>query len=214
MKQSVAILANGSLNIPLVQEKISSFSYLIAADGGLVSCHQMGLVPDLILGDFDSCPKKLLDFYPQAEKKSYPRNKDFSDLELCLQIAKDMGFESAVAFGALGKRIDHSLYNLQMLIKYPFLKSLEEGSETVFLLPKKIKLSCQIGRTLSLFSAFAPATHIYTSGCRWDLQNATFNHHFMSLSNEALFEEIYIEYQEGFLFCALQQDADLKQDLS
>ena len=201
---TAAILASGAYDPLPSKEELSRFSHLFAVDGGLIACHQLSLTPHLFIGDFDSCPKNLLTLYPHVEKKLYPKDKDYSDLELALQIALERGFRKAVAFGALGKRLDHSIYNLQLLLKFPLLTSLKNGYEEVFLIQRETVLSCIPGQTLSLFSLFEPAEGVSTKGCKWELQNVCLNHLFMSLSNEANSHKVHIQCQKGPLFCCLQ----------
>ena len=112
MSHSVALIASGELNHKACLAKIRSFSYVIAVDGGLVYCKKMHIQPKLIIGDFDSTPEPLLLEYGDIEKIHFPKDKDKTDLELALEIAAERNLSPATVFGALGKRSDHTLYNL------------------------------------------------------------------------------------------------------
>ena len=82
----------------------------IAADGGLVHMKQLGLTPDVILGDFDS-----LGYVPQ-NAKVFPVEKDDTDTMLAVRKGLEMGCDRFVLYGALeGPRLDHTVANFQTL---------------------------------------------------------------------------------------------------
>ena len=83
----VIIFANGGFTEP---PELYPDDLIIAADGGARHCRSLGLTPHLVVGDFDS-----LDATELAELQAagsqvvrYARNKDFTDLELALQHAR------------------------------------------------------------------------------------------------------------------------------
>ena len=82
--------------------------FIIACDAGYENAKQLGLEPDLILGDFDStaCP---------VEKNPIvlPKEKDDTDTHYAARLAVQKGFSSVLMLGALGgKRPEHTLANL------------------------------------------------------------------------------------------------------
>lgn len=85
---------------------------IIAADGGLKYCERDSIVPDLILGDFDS-----LGFIPEQENiYVLPVEKDDTDTSFAVKYAMDKGYEKFVIFGgAGGKRSDHTYANIALL---------------------------------------------------------------------------------------------------
>ena len=66
---------------------------IIAVDGGLLLAEQLGLFPDVLLGDFDSIPRDRLDYYREkgAEIIPYPVEKDETDAELALNYCLNKG---------------------------------------------------------------------------------------------------------------------------
>ena len=58
MKRCVIISAGEIKNFKLVKKYFSSEDYYIFCDGGLAYANKLGIKPDLITGDFDSCKKK------------------------------------------------------------------------------------------------------------------------------------------------------------
>ena len=54
----ICIVLNGTLsNSEAFQHQIKQFDNVIAADGGANKCFEFGIVPDYIIGDFDSATK-------------------------------------------------------------------------------------------------------------------------------------------------------------
>lgn len=98
-------------------EKILGTSYfVIAADSGLKTASDFGIKPNLIVGDFDSVERSLLQKFASALKENFIRDKDYSDTELALKTAKQRGFEKVVLLGGGGGRIDH-LFSIERILK-------------------------------------------------------------------------------------------------
>ena len=93
---------------------------IYCADGGLRHAAQLGITPDLILGDFDSADPGMLEQYKisGAPFETHPADKDFTDTELAAERAVLDGCGVILVFGAFGARIDHAYTNLQMLYKF------------------------------------------------------------------------------------------------
>lgn len=116
--------------------------FVIAADAGYENLKAVGIVPDLVVGDFDSMevegvkgvtgPVKDLDIFADAEKAEYIHHlqrieldgvetrvidpiKNDPDMLACVRIGMERGFGSFHLIGGTGKRIDHSIANLQVL---------------------------------------------------------------------------------------------------
>ncbi len=103
------IIGAAPTTLPAIEKRPSDL--LIAADGGLEACRRAGLVPDLIVGDFDS-----LGAVPAGENVvTLPVEKDDTDTAHALTLAAEQGFRRFVIFGALGgERMDHSFANFAL----------------------------------------------------------------------------------------------------
>lgn len=85
----------------------------IAADAGYRACQQAGIVPDLLLGDFDSMGQPE-DFVNVLRS---PVEKDDTDTMLAVKTGLDHGCKEFHLYGGTGgKRLDHTLANLQTLL--------------------------------------------------------------------------------------------------
>lgn len=92
--------------------------YIITTDLGIKEVHDLNLIPDLSIGDFDSGGFE----YVSKTKKQFPKKKDETDLELALMEVKNLNEVSEVIiFNATGGRLDHFLTNLKLIKKYQML---------------------------------------------------------------------------------------------
>ncbi len=116
-----------------IQELMEHNDYIIACDGGLETIHLLGLKPDILIGDFDSVDSRVLSLYDEVERKEFPIEKDFSDLELCLEYCTELKPSEILILGAIGGRVDHCLSNIGLLIEYTYkgfdIKMYEKNNE-------------------------------------------------------------------------------------
>ncbi len=85
--------------------------FIIAADAGYEALTQIGTVPHLVVGDFDSLG--YTPDHPQTEVHSPV--KDDTDTMLAVIKGIELGFDEFYIFGATGGRLSHTLGNLQVL---------------------------------------------------------------------------------------------------
>ncbi len=104
------IAAGDCNNIIIIDKKCDDL--IIAADKGLEYCRKFAVVPDIIVGDFDS-----LGFIPEFENViSLPVEKDDTDTSFAVKYAMDKGYKKFVIFGGTGgKRADHTFANIALL---------------------------------------------------------------------------------------------------
>lgn len=96
-----------------LRERPAPGDLCIAADAGYRACQQAGVVPDLLLGDFDSMDQPE-DF---ANVLRSPVEKDDTDTMLAVKTGLEQGCKEFYLYGGTGgKRLDHTLANLQTLL--------------------------------------------------------------------------------------------------
>lgn len=96
-----------------LRERPAAGDYVIAADAGYRVCQSLDIVPDLLLGDFDSMEQPA-DF---ANVHRSPVEKDDTDTMLAVKTALEKGCDTIYIYGGTGgKRMDHTLANLQTLL--------------------------------------------------------------------------------------------------
>ncbi len=110
----------------LIRKYMQGDFRIIAADGGGDVLGEYGIVPDIVMGDFDSISDGSLQKYETSEARvlRFPAEKDETDLELCADMAVDMGATDIVLLGVMGGRFDHTYAALLVLNRVRhFLKS-------------------------------------------------------------------------------------------
>ncbi len=108
------ILAGGDIAVTeRLRGLCQNVGFVVAADSGVRHAAALGVIPDLIVGDFDSATAADLAPYPNVKRETHPARKDLLDLELALQKATDRGANDLVndliIVGALGGRLDQTL---------------------------------------------------------------------------------------------------------
>ena len=100
----------GAAEFDRLAEPICPGDFVIAADGGLRHTKKLSILPDEILGYFDS-----LGYVPDTGVV-YPVEKDDTDTMLAVRRGLELGFRRFVIYGGLeGRRLDHTVANFQTL---------------------------------------------------------------------------------------------------
>lgn len=91
-------------------EPIEADDFVIAADGGVTHTEKLGIVPQEILGDFDSLG------YTPLGANVFPVEKDDTDAMLAVRRGLALGYRDFLLYGSLdGPRLDHTVANFQTL---------------------------------------------------------------------------------------------------
>lgn len=85
-------------------------SYVLAVDGGYAFCAERGIKVDGSVGDFDSLP-----FIPE-NAVVYPEEKNLTDGEIAVRKMEELGIKNVEIYCGGGKRDDHYLGNLGLLL--------------------------------------------------------------------------------------------------
>ena len=101
-------------NYERVKEYLRKDDYFIFCDCGLKHREGLGVKPDLITGDFDSYEQP---DEPGIETIVLPVKKDDTDTVYALSEALKRGYEEFLLVGMTGRRLDHTLGNVYMLVK-------------------------------------------------------------------------------------------------
>jgi thiamine pyrophosphokinase len=88
--------------------------FIVCADGGYRFAREAGIVPDAIVGDFDSCEMPTPG-ETDAEIVALPREKNETDTLACVRFGMSKGYEDFLMIGGLTGRADHTFANIQTL---------------------------------------------------------------------------------------------------
>ena len=203
------IFANGRIeNHTQVISQLRPNDILIAADGGAEHCKDIGIQPEIVIGDMDSISPRLKKELESAGTKfvTFPEDKDQTDLELALSFAHQKGANEIVLFGILGGRLDMSLANLLLLAKDEWRNSsihVIDGPDIAFLLREQDSINIEgvPGDIVSLVPLTDQVMGVSTQGLRWQLDDAILLFgDTRSVSNEMLVSSAEVKIEKGKLF--------------
>lgn len=181
---------------------------LVAADSGLDLAHRLGVVPDHIVGDFDSVSRvSLVDEYPRARVHRFPADKDYTDAELGVKKARELGAQEIVLVGGGGGRVDH-LLGLVALFERPDAPTrwITDAAEMV-MIDGSVTVHGRVGELVSLFPLGERQCRMRSRGLKWSLDTMTWSHGDAGISNEFHDEEIRVDMIEGRLLMVLPERA-------
>lgn len=114
----ISIVGGGELDKALLA-RIRKAHVVIGVDRGALWLIRHRIRPNVAIGDFDSVThtqKKYIHDHSDIYMEFAPE-KDATDLELAVDHAIEVGATEVSLFGVLGKRFDHSLGAVQMLLR-------------------------------------------------------------------------------------------------
>ena len=216
MKKCI-ILANGKpprKNVITFFQK-NEFDTLICADGGADSALRLGLTPAFIIGDLDSISKEAIKkFKKSSEIIQYKRQND-TDVEKCLKFAIKNIFSEALLIGVTGNRLDHTICNLGILLKFFSKIKLSLLAENSYLKPYtgEVRLKTRKGEIISLYG-FDKKTKVISEGLKYPLKNISLPFgEKESTSNVSTSNSIQLKIRNGIIFIIRDFNIMKKYDL-
>lgn len=216
MKKSIVIVANGNIQEGFDADKIiPGDRFVIAVDGGLRNAEKIRLKPDEVVGDLDSLSEGKIEELESDGINTvvFPKEKDQNDLELALLRAADMDPEEIVILGALGKRFDHTLFNV-MLLFHPSCRScpvrIVDGFEVIIRADNPTVLEEPEGTVVSLMPVTEKVTGITLEGFYYPLEKETLvigSSH--GLSNVITSPPGIIRFSKGRLLVIINREEDV-----
>ena len=174
--------------------------YIICADGGYDHAKQCGIVPDILVGDFDSITEEPLDF---VKKVKLPIEKDETDSLYALRFAFSKGAKSIVLYGGIGSRFDHSYANvclLQQALERDIPMVVTDGCTEIYLTDSHLTLEQPIGTTVSVYAFSDVCEGVTLSGVKYPLEHAFLNkYNIIGTSNELIGERAEFSVSTGNL---------------
>lgn len=185
---------------------------MICADGGANFAALSGRMPNLVIGDLDSISPENLNQCENAGCliERYPCEKDETDLELALSRAEEqarfVGERDIWLYGATGKRIDHFLGNVALMLAYAkkgYRIRLVDPEHEMWILQGYEGIRGSLGQEISLI-ALSEKAIVTTEGLYYPLQNGVLLQDSpRGVSNVFLGEEAVIQVHEGWVMVVL-----------
>ncbi len=205
------IITGGHIDLPFAEKiyKSTVWDQVIAADAGLRFCLEEGIVPDLMIGDFDTAGSAedlcaFLGRFPERIK-TFPAVKDETDTELALECALDAGADEITILGGTGSRLDHVLGNVHILAR-----ALDAGADCCLVDPHNrirmiregltLRRDEQFGQYVSLIPFDGTVEGLTLTGFAYETGDLTLGiGTSRGISNEIRDDEARIEFSGGTL---------------
>ena len=191
MKRCLIISAGEIRDYERVKSFLQPDDFFIFCDGGLIHADGLGLKPDLIVGDFDSCDSEdLARWKDSCETIRLPREKDDTDTLFAVKLALERGYSDFLLLGAMGGRFDHALGNISILLylaglgKKAVLVDDYSQMQIVGKEPFFIKDNCSY---FSVLTVAGDVSGVTIKNAKYPLENAKLSADFqLGISNEVL----------------------------
>ncbi len=201
MIKKVSLFLNGekpSLTVDLAQSHS-----IYCVDGAYKHLQELKIIPDLLIGDFDS-----IESLPEDVKYIHTPNQNYTDFEKALKIIEEHGFTHVDVFAANGLEQDHFLGNMSTALKYKNKLEIKfyDDRQSYYFIQKKTKLTHVKGKIISLFP-FPKAKKVKSTGLEYPLENLNLNmqKNKIGTRNKALKDTVTIEFKKGTILLFIQR---------
>lgn len=176
-KRKIVLALNGNLTgkpIDYLSFIDKDNSLLLAADGGALFLEKLGLLPDIVIGDFDSLTDNKLKKYKNMGIKiiKFSTDKDETDAELAINYCLEEKVEDIIIIGSMGGRFDQQLANV-FLLEYAYHNGLNpvirEPRLKISIIKNQIVFKKCEGDRLSLIPLSEKVSGVSINGCKYPL---------------------------------------------
>ena len=159
----------------LLVNHIKQSALIIAVDGAAALFKRFALVPHVLIGDFDSVDDATVQ-HIEAKGAKIVRlvpEKNETDTQAAIDWAIDAGASQIVLLGATGKRMDHTLGNIAMLLRaYRAGVSCRiiDSKNELFIAGDEYDLYGRTGQTISILPLESDI-HVTATNLKYPLEN-------------------------------------------
>ena len=216
-KMRFLIVSGGEATDEFVENVIKRGGYdvILAADSGMDFLYRTKILPDIIVGDFDSVDPEVLEFFREHEEIdicALNPVKDDTDTGFAIRESIRRGATEITIIGGTGTRLDHVLGNISLLgigLEEDVRMELLDANNRIRMTDHSVvlKKKQQYGKYLSLLPYSEKVTGVTLKGVKYPLDNYTmggFNS--LGISNEIVDAEASIELKSGRLLVIESRD--------
>ena len=167
--ETVTLIGGASVNNTTLSRARAVAPRIVAADGGADVAHENGLIPEAVIGDFDSISDATRARLPDSILH-YIDDQDTTDFDKCLsQISAPL----IIGVGFTAGRQDHQLACYNTLVRFAGQPCVLLGQhELVFLAPPTMLLDLHPRTVVSLFPL--GAVEGTSDGLEWEISGLNF----------------------------------------
>ena len=195
--------------------KIIHGQNIIAGDRGLEALYQLKILPNHIVGDFDSVSPKILEFYKNQSQivfHTYHPEKDNTDTDIALKLAIGLKSSAITIMGALGRRMDHAIANIHILkdaLETNIPCQILDEHNRIYLINKENTLEKNrvYGKYISLIPLTSEVKDLTLTGFKYPLDNYDLPiGTSLGVSNEIVENIAQIKMKKGILIVIESKD--------
>jgi len=191
------ILADGVFpehEIPL--SFLKTAERIICCDGAAENLLAFGREPDYIVGDLDSISDELKQHFSPI--LFHNPEQETNDLTKSVRFCIEHGWDEITILGATGKREDHTVGNLSLLVDYGKIAQVQMLTDYGIFVPQyeSAVYESYCGQQISIFS-LSPTTLLSTHDLVYPLQNRILTSWWQGTLNEAAGESFSIIIDSG-----------------
>jgi thiamine pyrophosphokinase len=191
--QKLALFLNGEK--PKNIHSLEKYDAIYCTDGAFHFLEEVNIVPDLIIGDFDSIQN-----LPEHIENIHTPDQNFTDFEKAIKIIIEKGFKSIDVFAANGMEQDHFLGNMTTALKYrkKIKITFYDDNQTYYFIDKKVVLNNVMNKKVSLFP-FPKAKKVFSKGLMYPLNGMTLSmkKNRIGTRNLATANKVEISFEKG-----------------
>ena len=187
----------------------------ICADAAGHPYDHLPRVPDIVIGDFDSLAGRILDSR-QGTRFLQVEDQYTTDSEKALIYLHERGIREAVLLGAVGWRLDHTLYNCQLLERFasdmrlciagPYADTVRIGAG------ESVSWDLPVDTRFSLLPLAGTAHGVTMEGAEFPLLGDTLETGaFATVSNRVAVSPLLITVAEGSLLAVVDREPELQR---
>lgn len=184
----VVVLANGEfpthqIPLSLLQKQIP----VVCCDGAIEALDKFGKTPLALIGDGDSISEDLKNKY--SSLWHFVADQETNDLTKAMNLCIEKGFKNIAIIGATGKREDHTLANISLLIEYAREVNVRMFSDYGVFVPifQTTTFQSFAKQQISIFSLQAD-NYLTSENLRYPIENRQFKYWWQGSLNEAIKE--------------------------
>ena len=200
------LLVSGGEYSPV--ENPEYYDFIIACDKGYDHCMKMGISPNIVIGDLDSCTCRIDERIRVIKLNPI---KDDTDTISSVKFALDRGYKSIDICCAFGGRFDHSIANIQTAA---FIMS--QGGDTCItgkdtriysIHNEEVILPKEENCYLSVFSLSDVSRGVCIEGAKYELHDAEITNTYpIGTSNEWVKGDITVSVKEGMMIAVVSKN--------
>ena len=217
MSRVTIIISGGAIEDDFALSVLESYESkrIIGVDKGVEFLYRHQILPEYIVGDFDSISEEVIRYYREETKvpiRQYNPVKDASDTEIAIRTALALGCDQMIILGATGSRIDHIWANVQSLEiarKAGVHAEIRDTCNRIRLCDGEVRLKRReaFGKYFSLFPFGGEVENLTLVGAKYPLDH----HHLLPndslcVSNEIEEDELVITFSSGTLILMETKD--------